>query len=386
MDVPANTLFPSPSLRQRVPGLLTFVLVFALSLTGLLMLFSVGRSLDEGRQSTFVVKQTIWLGVGLAAFFVTYRLNLEKLRPLVWLMGVGGLVLLVLVLVPGIGLLVNGARRWISLGFMNMQVSDFAKIAFLFVLARYLSDNQRHMGEFVRGYVIPLTLVAIPCGLILLQPDFGTAALFGLVGGLLLFLGGARLLYLIPSGIAAVSLFAVAIYHDPVRFRRVMSFMDVEAHRNDATFQLWQGLIAFGSGGLSGRGIGQGRQQMAFLPEAHTDFIFPIIGEELGLIATGAITLAFLALFMVGMTQLLRATNRYQFVLGAGALFFIIFQAIVNMGVATGLMPTKGMSLPFISYGGSNLVTMFILTGLLLNCFEEWNRERPLAARERRRG
>ena len=197
----------------------------------------------------------------------------------------------------------------------------------------------------------------------------------------MLFLAGVRLKFLIPTALAALALFAVAIYNDPVRLQRITSFLDVEGNRDDTAYQLWQGILAFGAGGLHGVGLGEGRQQLSFLPEAHTDFIFAIVGEEGGLFFTSGVVLLFMTIFFIGVLQLKRAPDLYQYLLVMGALLFITLQALINIGVVTGCLPTKGMSLPFISYGGSNLVLMFVLIGIILNGFRSW--EMPALRRQR---
>ena len=178
--------------------------------------------------------------------------------------------------------------------------------------------------------------------------------------------------FLIPAAVASLTGFAILVYNDPVRLARITSFLNVEGNRSDSAYQLWQGILAFGAGGLQGVGLGSGRQQMSFLPEAHTDFIFSIIGEELGFFFTAGVVVLFMTLFFVGMLQLKRAPGLYHYLLVMGALLFITFQALINIGVVTGCLPTKGISLPFISYGGSNLVFMFVLTGIILNGFRTW--------------
>ena len=190
----------------------------------------------------------------------------------------------------------------------------------------------------------------------------------------MMFLAGVSLRWLLPVAGLAVSLFSLLVYLDPVRLRRVTSFLDVEANANDSAYQLWQGMLAFGVGGLEGVGLGKGRQQMHFLPEAHTDFIFSVIGEELGLAFSLGIVLCFMTLFVVVSWRLRETQSLYPFLLAMGALTMITLQAIINVGVVTGSMPTKGMSLPFISYGGSNLMVTFIMVGLILNVLRAWGR------------
>lgn len=352
-------------------GFFIFAIVIALTFLGLVVLFSATQSMHSD-PATLLKKQLIWLGFATVAGAVAMIVNLEALREYAYWLGIAGVLLLVLVLVPGIGVRVNGAQRWMDFGFMRLQVSEIGKLGLLFALSHYLAVHRRFMHDVRKGFLYPCIILGIVCGLIFLQPDFGTAFLCGVVGGILLFLSGVYLRYLIPTGIAALLLFSVAVYQDPVRLQRITSFLDVEGNRGDSAYQLWQGILAFGAGGWYGVGLGQGRQQLSFLPEAHTDFIFAIVAEELGFFFTVGIVLLYMTLFFAGVLQLRRAPNLYQYLLVMGALLFMTFQALINIGVVTGILPTKGMSLPFISYGGSNLVLMFTLTGIILNGFRSW--------------
>jgi len=314
---------------------------------------------------------------GVTSAFV----NLEWLRKRVWLLYGLCALALVLVLVPGFGIKVNGAQRWLGLGPLRLQPSEFAKISLVLILAVYLSSHQREIKSLWRGFVSPSLILGLVLGLIMLQPDFGTTFLCGAVGATMMFLAGVSLRWLLPIAGLAVSCFAFLVYLDPVRIRRVTSFLDVEANANDSAYQLWQGMLAFGVGGVNGVGLGKGRQQMHFLPEAHTDFIFSVIGEELGLVFSLGIVACFLSLFVLVAWRLREAPNLYLFLIGSGAILAIALQAVINVGVVTGSMPTKGMSLPFISYGGSNLMVTFVLIGLILNVFRSW--EGPILARSR---
>jgi cell division protein FtsW len=340
---------------------------------GLVVLFSISQSTDGG---IIFKKQLFWLCVALVLGFIMSRVDLQIFRqPPVVLVLLGlSLLGLILVLVPGIGIRVNGAQRWLGAAGIRLQVSEFVKVALVLLLSHYIALHQRGIKSFWQGFIFPSMAIGFICGLILLQPDFGTAFLCGLVGVLLLFLAGASLTYLVPSFLAAASLFMVAIAYDPVRLKRITSFLDVEAHKMDGAYQLWQGMLAFAAGGLQGVGLGKGRQQLSFLPEAHTDFIFPIIGEELGFIFSAIVVGLFSVIFWIGVRQLKRAPNLYQFTLVAGCMLFIALQALINMGVVTGCLPTKGMSLPFISYGGSNLVVMGLLIGIWINAVRSWQR------------
>lgn len=367
----------------RIPpiGLFIISIVVGLTFLGLVVLFSASQAMHDGDPTVLLRKQLIWLVLATMAGGLAMIVDLEALREYAYWLAAGSAVLLLLVLIPGIGVEVNGARRWMDFGFMRLQVSEVGKLGLLFVMAHYLASHRRDLDHPVKGYLLPCGLLAIICGLIILEPDFGTAFLCGAVGGCMLFLAGVRLKFLIPTAMAALILFSVAVYHDPIRLQRITSFLDVEGNRSDSAYQLWQGILAFGAGGLHGVGLGAGRQQMSFLPEAHTDFIFAIVGEELGFVFTAGVVVLFMTLFFIGVLQLKRAPNLYQYLLVMGALLFVTFQALINIGVVTGCLPTKGMSLPFISYGGSNLVFMFTLTGIILNGFRSW--ELPTLRRQR---
>ena len=309
-------------------------------------------------------------------------MDLERIRSFIPIITGAALLLLALVLIPGIGVKVNGAQRWLDLGLMRLQVSEIGKIGLLFCLAHYLAMHRRSLDAWKEGFMYPFSLLGLFVGLIFLEPDYGTAFLCGLVGGVLFFVSGIKLHYLLPSAGLALLLFCIAIVLNPERLSRITSFLDVESNRSDSGYQLWQGIIAFGVGGIEGVGLGSGQQQMSFLPEAHTDFIFSIIGEELGLFFSMGVALLFLALLILVLFQLKYVPNLYQYLLVLGSLLMIEFQALINMGVVTGCLPTKGMSLPFISYGGSNLVLMFILIGVILNCLCHWSKVPLKEARE----
>ena len=358
-----------------------YVVTVSLGLTmmGLVMLFSAGAV--RGAQD-LLFKQIVWVAVSLLVGGYAAIVNLDWLRNRTIL--IFGLCLfgLVLTLLPGVGVKVNGAQRWIGLGSLRIQPSEFAKIGMVLLLAKYFSQEQRMIGSLVKGFIVPSLLIGSVCGLIILQPDFGTCFLCGAVGAILMFQAGVGLKWLMPVAGLAVSVFSILVYFDPVRIRRVTSFLDVEANANDSAYQLWQGMLAFGVGGVEGVGLGMGRQQMYFLPEAHTDFIFPVIGEELGLIATFFILIAFFILFFSVGVKLRQVSRLHEYLLAMGSLLFVVLQAIINMGVVTGCLPTKGMSLPFISYGGSNLVVTFIFVGLIINVMRRKDSPSPINPRE----
>ena len=274
----ARTATPNSSWRIPPIGLFIILIVLGLTFLGLVILFSASQSMHDD-PTVLLRKQLIWLVLATIAGCIAMMVNLEVIRKYAYWLAAGSVVLLALVLIPGIGGEVNGARRWMDFGFMRLQVSEIGKLGLIFSMAHYLAANRRDFNNLLKGYFYPCLLLAIFCILIILEPDYGTSFLCGAVGGCLMFLAGVRLKFLIPTTIVVLSLFSVAVYHDPVRLQRITSFLDVEGNRSDSAYQLWQGILAFGAGGIHGVGLGSGRQQMSFLPEAHTDFIFAIVGE-----------------------------------------------------------------------------------------------------------
>ena len=368
----------APSARVGFnPVAVMLVCVAFLCTLGLVAVYSA----TAFKSSTFFYKQILGLGLGFAAGGVASRLNLEFCRRYIWLLGAGVVLLLILVAIPGLGISVNGSRRWLGFGPLRFQVSEFAKLGIVVVLAHYLALNQSMMGDLKKGFLWPLVIIGGIAGPIMLQPDFGTTALVGVVGVVVLFLAGARWRYILTSVVGMVALFAIAIVTNLNRLTRFTAFLDVEGNKQGGTYQVYQSFLGFAAGGISGAGLGQGRQQIYFLPEAHTDFIFAVVGEELGLVFTLATVLAFFVFFVCGILHLRRAPNQFQFLLVAGALLIVALQAIVNLGVVVGRLPTKGMSLPFVSAGMSNLVLMGLIVGLLVNTRRAWSREDALPGR-----
>ena len=372
---------PSPSRTAAAPRTryilnpVSIIIVCALGLTflGLTILFSASASFKQG-PFYYLNKQLIGVGVAAVICLVVSRLDLDYVRKYAWWIAGFFLVLLVLVLIPQVGVWRGGARRWLGVGPFLLQVSEFAKLGLVFCLSHYLALNQTRIGEFKRGYLYPLCLIGVFAVLVQREPDFGTAALMVAVGLVLLFLSGAKYRYIAPTLAVVVGLFSVAVVLNPNRLRRFLAFLDVEGNKQGGTYQLYQSLAAFAAGGVEGAGLGQGRQQLNFLPEAHTDMIFAVVGEELGLWFTLGVVVLFLTIFIAGLIHLRRAPNLFQFLLVTGCLLLICLQAIINVGVVTGVFPTKGMSLPFISAGLSNLLLMGLLLGVLLNTQRTWGR------------
>src|ERR1051326_8545212 len=325
----ARTADPTQTRLIINPAAIIVVCAIGLTVLGLTILFSASASFKQGPYY-YLNKQLV--GVALAAIVcvVTSRLNLDHLRNYVWWIGGIFVVLLALGLVPHIGVWRGGARRWLGYGPAPLPVSEFAQLALVFCLAHYLAINQTRIGEFRRGFLFPLVLIGAFALLVQREPDFGTAALMMTVGLVLLFLAGAKWRYIVPTVAGVVALFSIAVANNPNRLRRFLAYLDIEANKANGTYQLYQGLTGFAAGGLDGAGLGQGRQQLNFLPEAHTDFIFAVVGEELGLWFTLGVVVVFTIIFIAGLVHLRRAPTLFQFLLVAGALLLICLQAIIN--------------------------------------------------------
>jgi cell division protein FtsW len=292
------------------------------------------------------------------------------LKKLAWPLFIFALILLTLVLLPlphGITKKINGAHRWFVLPGIRLQPSELGKIALIILLAWYGDRYQRHMQNWKRGVVLPGLLIAFALGLIFIEPDRGTTILLAVVGGAMLLVAGVRWKYIVPPLLFGGIVLAVSILRDPMRMRRIFSWWDLEQHKDGVGYQAYQAMIALGSGGWFGLGLGNGRQKLGFVPENHTDFIFSIIGEELGLIATLLVVLAFVVIAICGIYIALNSRDPFGLLLAVGVTFLIGLQAAINIGVVTSALPNKGLPLPFISYGGSNLLAMLACVGILFS-------------------
>jgi cell division protein FtsW len=338
--------------------------VVALMTLGTVMLCSAPSGFlhnNFGKQLAFCV-------LGILACVGAASMDYGRLRRFTRLLYVVTVVALVAVL--AVGVTRGGARRWFPLGFMLFQPSELAKLALIVVLAHYLEWHQRQMHLFTKGLLYPLLLAGPVMGLVLLEPDFGTTILLGGLVAVLLFLGGVPTKRLAAAALAGLVVIGVFISMDPVRAGRIMGYVkkgDPAPELRDVKYHSEQSEIAIGSGGLTGFGLGEGIMKMWSVPENHTDFIYSVIGEELGLAATMPVVLAYLAFFLCGLYISWRARDGFGRHLGLGITFLISMQAFVNIGVVTGVLPNKGLPLPFVSYGGSSLVTMLTCVGLLLN-------------------
>lgn len=341
--------------------------VTSLLALGLVMLYSSSMT-QVGAQ--YLVMQLVWSGVGIVFCVIAAALDYQWLKKLAWPLFFLSVILLVLVLLPlphGLTRRINGAHRWFILPGMRLQPSELGKIALILVLAWYGDRFQRRMPTFKWGIAFPAAIMAVMLGVIFVEPDRGTTILLAAVGGAILLLAGVQWRFIVPPVVLAVVGLTVSILHDPMRMRRIFSWLYLEDHKQGVGYQAYQAMLAFGSGGLTGLGLGNGRQKLGFVPEHQTDFIFSIIGEELGLVATLLVVLAFVILAGCGFYIALRARDRFGLLLASGLTLLISLQAAINIGVVTSALPNKGLPLPFISYGGSNLLAMFTCVGILFS-------------------
>ena len=373
-----------PSLREPQSALLLsdhalLVCVMSLGLFGAVMIASASMAYAQEIYNSpfyFVTRQLIFLSMGVVLGLIVYRLPLsvwERFGPHLIIVS---LICLSLVLVPGIGKEVNGSRRWIDLGLFTIQVSEAVKLFVVVYLAGYLVRRGHLVQTTFGGFIRPLALMCIASALLLMEPDFGAAVIIALCAMLMLFVAGVRFSqFALLVGVLG-SVAAALILLSPYRLRRFMSFLDPFSDPFNSGFQLTQSLIAIGSGGFSGVGFGNSVQKLFYLPEAHTDFLFAVLCEELGLI--GAVGLILVYVFIVGRCFSLlkkadRQGNQFAGFLALGIGVWIGLQSFVNMGVNLGVLPTKGITLPLMSYGGSSAIVFAVTFGLLLRVEYELN-------------
>jgi cell division protein FtsW len=372
---------------QRQAIYILLLTVFMLTCMGMVMLSSTGAFALESRGDMyfFLKRQGMWLGIAVVAAVVAGWVDYRVWRRWWPVLMLVVFALLILCFIPPFGLRINGSNRWINLGFATFQPSELAKIAALFFLARWYDVHAEEAGSFWKGFAIPLSVLGVLVAPILLEVDMGSTALILVVGLCVMFLAGAGIRWLVAGGVLAMAAAVFVVLNIPQRLSRISAFLDLEKYRLTEGLQQWQALIAFGSGGIDGLGLGAGRQKMLYLPYAHTDFIFPMIGEELGLKFTLLTVFGFLLICLCGMQVALNARERFGMLLGAGCVMMITIQAAVNIGVATSLLPNKGMPLPFISFGGSGLLISYTMVGLLVSIHRHGNPFVPAVSRALRR-
>jgi cell division protein FtsW len=372
---------------RRKSAYLLFLAVLGLLVIGIVMLFSTSAFARDSHGDTlfFLKRQAIWLGVGLAACIAAALIDYHFWQRTWWLwLGIAAITL-AFCFIPHLGMRINGSRRWVGIGPISFQPSEIAKLAAIFFLAGWFARYEKAASHPLFGFAVPLAVVSALLALILFEVDLGTTALIGMTAFVVLFVAGTNPILLGLLAVIGSSVIFVAATH--ARYQRLIAFTNLERYKEDAGLQQMQALIAWGSGGMEGLGLGNGRQKMLYLPYAHTDFIFPMIGEELGLRISLLVVFLFVVVIVCGIMVALHAKDRFGLLAATGVVSLLALQAAVNIGVTTSLLPNKGLPLPFISYGGSNLVACLFGVGLLLNIYrqailEPANKKRtPLQAR-----
>lgn len=352
---------------RRIDPLIVGI-TLALSLGGLVMVFSASGVMAENKFTNatyYLQRQIVWMllgfGVLLVGSFIDYR-QWKQWIPMV----VGGCIV-GLLLVLAVGPQINGARRWLALGFFSIQPTEMAKLAVVLYLAAFLSNPQRRVTDWQRGFLPPVAMVGIMCGLIVVEPDLGSTVVISLVFVGMMYLAGARVRHLAYLGGPLILGVGALIWMSPERWERMTTFMNPFADRQGAGYQLVQSILALENGGLFGVGLGQGKQKLMFLPEGHTDFVLALVGEELGLIGTCGLLALFAILVCKGFRVAALAPDLFGRYLALGITMLLGIQALINAGVVSGLLPTKGLTLPLVSYGGSSLLVTMLALGILLS-------------------
>lgn len=371
-----------------------FVLNIAMILVciGLVMSYSagIGRPQSGGQLSdplNYLVSHAKYAAIGLVLMLVAARVDYRiwQARPVFWPLAAVSLAALVLVLLFADE--VRGAQRWLSVGGFSFQPSELAKLTLIIALAIKLSENQDHVRKFWRGFVPAIVITSVFAGLVVLEEDLGTPVVMGMVAIAMIFMAGGKLWHIGLVSIPALAGVVAAIRTSPERMERIASFLDPWKYRSEGAWQLIESMAGFVRGGMWGQGLGAGEQKLYWLKDAHSDFVFSVWGEEMGLAGTLAVVLLFGMFVIAALRIAVCARDLFGTMLASGAATLITAQAAANMGVATGMLPTKGLGLPFISAGGSSLIINMVLVGILLSVGSravERDIPVPLAAAPRR--
>ena len=342
--------------------------VLALVGIGVVMVYSTSAIIAGDRFGDpyyFLKRQALYAAVGFVLMIVMMFLPYEILKRFAYPILVSSVLLLIAVLIPGIGHRTGGAMRWLKIQSFSFQPSEFAKLGLVIFLAYLLAKKEEKIRSFSFGFLPPVLLSGLVIALVMKEPDFGAAFFLTVMVFLLLFVGGARVIYIAGAFLIAIPVAYALLMNVGYRYKRLMSFIRPWEDPSGTSFQIIQSFLSFGSGGLFGLGLGEGRQKLFFLPAPHTDFIFSVIGEELGLVGATVVVLLFFILTLRGIQIGLSLEDRFGVYLALGITLMISLQAVINMGVVLGLLPTKGLTLPFISYGGTSLIANLAAVGIL---------------------
>jgi cell division protein FtsW len=360
--------------RKLAPDVWLFGVAIVLLSVGVVMVYSASAIVAADRFHDpyfFLKKQVFWALLGAACLWLAIKVDYRRLEGFVLPLLIFTGILLVLVLVSPLGQAINGTRRWIRLGPVSFQPAELAKLALVLYLAAFLAKKREVIEDLRRGILPPLAVAGLLAALVLAQPDLGNCLTLIALTFTLLFLAGGRARHLGLILAAALPPLVVAIWAAPYRLRRIVAFLDPWSDPRGSGFQIIQSWLALGNGGIFGQGIGASRQKLFYLPESHTDFIFAIIGEELGFVGAAAVVALFVVLVWRGLRIGLRAPDPFGGYLALGITVLIATQTLVNLGVVTGLLPTKGLPLPYLSFGGSALLVTMLSTGVLLNISQQ---------------
>jgi len=358
---------------MRSKGKFDFILLLvALALVGIgiVMVYSTSAIIAGDRFGDpyhFLKRQALYSGAGFLLMIMMMFFPYETLRRFAYPIFILSVLLLIAVLIPGIGHRAGGSMRWLKIGGFTFQPSEFAKLGLIIFLAYFLTKKEDKIRSFSFGFLPTILLSGLVIGLVLKEPDFGAALFLTVMVFLLLFISGARVIYIASAFLLAAPVAAYFLMSAEYRYKRLMGFIRPWEDPTGTSFQIIQSFLSFGSGGLFGLGLGEGRQKLFFLPAPHTDFIFSIIGEELGLVGAMIVLLLFFILAFRGIQIGISIPDRFGSYLALGITLMIALQAVINMGVVLGLLPTKGLTLPFVSYGGTSLIANFIGLGILLH-------------------
>ena len=365
-----RTLLPGPAAAGSKADRWLLAATVVLVGLGIVMIYSASaiRAQERFGDPTFFLKrQAIWAALGLVAMVWAVTWDLTRFRRVTPILFLASLLLLLLVLVPGIGVKINGARRWLRIFGLSFQPAELAKLAVILFLASYFARRQDRLDSFLDGFLPPLLMTGLMASLIIVQPNFGTAVILLVTAAAMFYVGRARIRHLLATAALAIPSLLLLMWMSPHGRLRLMTLWYPSQASAKATYQLDQSFYALGPGGWLGLGLGNSMQKLFFLPEPHNDFIFAIVGEELGFVGAMAVVAAFGLFLWRGTRTAVRAADPYASYLAMGVTSLIVCQAVINMAVVSGLLPTTGVPLPFLSFGGSSLVITLFAVGILLN-------------------
>lgn len=347
-----------------------FTVAVILMCIGIVMIYSSSSiyAYERYKDGFFFLKRHLsFMLIGAALTFFFMSIDYHKLRQISRPLLVISIILLVLVLVPGLGREVSGARRWFRFKFLSFQPSELASLAVIIYIADFISRKGNLIKTFLKGFLPPMCVLGFVAGLIIIQPDLGSTVALAAVALVMLFVAGVRPVYILSLILSSLPALYILIFHVAYRRARILAFLNPWVDPKGSGFQIIQSQVALGSGGLFGVGLGHSKQKLFYLPAAHTDFIFSIIGEELGLLGTLGVIVLFIIFIQQGIKIIKNTPDKFGYFLALGLVTMIAFRAVINIGVSCGLFPTKGLPLPFISYGGSSFIFDMISVGILVN-------------------